>query len=45
LGERFGSGDGERKRSLTRQIAYEPLPASVFEQIPSAARSFGGAWS
>jgi hypothetical protein len=29
LGERFGSGDGERKALLTRQIAIEPLPASV----------------
>jgi hypothetical protein len=29
LGERFGSGDGERKALLTRQIAFEPLPASV----------------
>jgi hypothetical protein len=27
--ERFGSGDGERKTLLTRQIAFEPLPASV----------------
>jgi hypothetical protein len=29
LAERFGSGDGERKTWLTRQIAFEPLPASV----------------
>jgi len=29
LDERLGSGDGERKTSLTRQIAFEPLPASV----------------
>ena len=29
LGERFGSGDGERNTLLTRQIAFEPLPASV----------------
>jgi hypothetical protein len=29
LPERFGSGDGERKTLLTRQIAFEPLPASV----------------
>jgi len=27
--QRFGSGDGERKTWLTRQIAFEPLPASV----------------
>jgi hypothetical protein len=25
----FGSGDGERKTLLTRQIAFELLPASV----------------
>jgi hypothetical protein len=29
VAERFGSGDGERKTLLTRQIAFEPLPASV----------------
>jgi hypothetical protein len=29
LAERFGSGDGELKTWLTRQIAFEPLPASV----------------
>ena len=29
MGERFGSGDGERKTLLTRQTAFEPLPASV----------------
>jgi hypothetical protein len=29
LGDRLGSGDGERKTLLTRQIAFEPLPASV----------------
>ena len=29
LSERFGSGDGERKTLLIRQIAFEPLPASV----------------
>ena len=29
LAERFGSGDGEEWTSLTRQIAFEPLPASV----------------
>jgi hypothetical protein len=29
LPERFGSGDGERKTLLTRQIDFEPLPASV----------------
>jgi hypothetical protein len=29
LPERFGSGDGERQTLLTRQIPFEPLPASV----------------
>jgi hypothetical protein len=29
LGERLGSGDGEEWTLLTRQIAFEPLPASV----------------
>ena len=29
LGERLGSGDGEREASMTRQMPFEPLPASV----------------
>ncbi len=29
LGERLGSGDGEGEASMTRQMPYEPLPASV----------------
>jgi len=29
LAERLGSGDGEGWMLLTRQIAFEPLPASV----------------
>ena len=29
LGERLGSGDGGRKTLLTRQMRFEPLPASV----------------
>ncbi len=29
LGERPGSGDGEREASITRQMPFEPLPASV----------------
>ena len=29
LPERLGSGDGEREASMTRQMPYEPLPASV----------------
>ena len=41
--ERFGSGDGERKTLLTRQIAFEPLPAwsikkdGVWDSIKSLA--------
>ena len=27
--ERLESGDGERKTLLTRQVVFEPLPASV----------------
>jgi hypothetical protein len=27
--QRLGSGDGEREASMTRQMPYEPLPASV----------------
>jgi len=29
LDERLGSGDGEREALITRQMPYEPLPASV----------------
>ena len=29
MGERLGSGDGEREASMTRQMPFEPLPASV----------------
>ena len=29
FGERSGSGDGEREAPMTRQMPYEPLPASV----------------
>ena len=29
LPERPGSGDGERDASMTRQLPYQPLPASV----------------
>ena len=29
LAERLGSGDGERKTLLTRQMSLEPLPASA----------------
>jgi hypothetical protein len=29
LAERLGSGDGEREALMTRQMPYEPLPASV----------------
>ncbi len=29
VAERFRSGDGEREASMTRQMPFEPLPASV----------------
>jgi hypothetical protein len=31
--QRFGSGDGEREVPMTRQMPYDPLPASVL--LPS----------
>ena len=34
--ERLGSGDGEREASMTRQMPYEPLPASVLFALVSA---------
>ena len=40
LGERFGSGDGERKTLLTRQIAFEPLPASVLFALGGSVNVF-----
>ena len=39
LGERLGSGDGERKTMLTRQIAFEPLPASVLFALVCSAEA------
>jgi hypothetical protein len=36
LGERFGSGDGEREALITRQMPYEPLPASVLFAVVCA---------
>jgi hypothetical protein len=43
LGERFGSGDGERKTLLTRQIAFEPLPASVLLNKAATRQGRSGA--
>ena len=40
MGERLGSGDGERKTLLTRQIAFEPLPASVLLNEFAALKRF-----
>jgi hypothetical protein len=40
LAERFGSGDGERKKVLTREIAFEPLPASVLLNEFAALKRF-----
>ena len=46
LAQRLGSGDGERKMLLTRQIAFEPLPASVLFglvcRLSIATGSLGG---
>ncbi len=46
LAERFGSGDGERKTLLTRQIAFEPLPASVLFALVGGGltHQVGGVW-
>ena len=40
MAERFGSGDGEHKTLLTRQIAFEPLPASVLLNEFAALKRF-----
>jgi hypothetical protein len=39
--DRLGSGDGERKTLLTRQIAFEPLPASVSPLLVVEVSSLG----
>ena len=44
LGERLGSGDGERKTLLTRQIAFEPLPASVLLALGWPVIVIKGVW-
>ena len=36
--ERCVSGDGERKTLLTRQIAFEPVPASVLFALGCGSR-------
>jgi hypothetical protein len=41
---RFGSGDGERKTLVTRQIAFEPLPASVSPSLIVEVCSWQGVW-
>jgi len=41
-GERFGSGDGEREASMTRQMPYEPLPASVLFALGGSIRAVIG---
>jgi hypothetical protein len=38
--QRLGSGDGERKTLLTRQIAFDPLPASVLLNEFAALKRF-----
>ena len=42
LAQRFGSGDGEREASMTRQMPYEPLPASVLFALGLAVMSVIG---
>ena len=47
-GERLRSGDGEGKTLLTRQIAHEPLPASVlfvFGGRQDVRHGLGASWS
>jgi hypothetical protein len=44
MGERLGSGDGERKTLLTRQIAFEPLPASVLFALVLMVSAHVGWW-
>ena len=41
LAERLGSGDGERKTLLTRQIAFESLPASVLFALVGSVHGSG----
>jgi hypothetical protein len=38
IAERLGSGDGERKTLLTRQIASGPLPASVLLDVAAIGK-------
>jgi hypothetical protein len=45
LGGRLGSGDGERKTLLTRQMAFEPLPASVLLNEFALLKRFAMLWS
>ena len=45
LCERLGSGDGERKTLLTRQIAFEPLPASVLFALVGVDCIAGRRWA
>ena len=41
--QRLGSGDGEWWTLLTRQIAFEPLPASVLLNEFAALKRFAAA--
>jgi hypothetical protein len=40
--QRLGSGDGERETLLTRQMPYEPLPASVLLNEFATLKRFAG---
>ena len=43
--QRHGSGDGEREASMTRQMPFEPLPASVLLNEAASREQPGlGAW-
>ena len=42
LGEPLGSGDGERKASMTREMPYEPLPASFLFALVRSHYVFRG---
>jgi predicted permease len=44
LAERLGSGDGERRTLLSRQIACEPLPASVLFGLVVSVWLIVGKW-
>ena len=42
--ERLGSGGGQREASMTRQIAFEPLPASVCRPCSCSGLTHDAVW-